>query len=112
MKYYSTKLNSLFDTVEELEAAEKEYDAKQAEKAKLDAERKAAWNKVQDSYKLAAAQREAAEQMEKEFYEKYGKAHGTMTEVESNELDKMMTDLTDHVNTIIRVNFPRFPFGF
>lgn len=50
MKYLSEKLNKPFDTVEELEKAEKEFDEQQAEKAKLADVKKARAKEVEDAY--------------------------------------------------------------
>ena len=63
MKYYSTQLSKLFDSVEELETAEKKYttklEAEKIAKEKREAERKAKeeerekdWGGVVDQYKL------------------------------------------------------------
>lgn len=79
MQYYSEKLRKLYPTVEELKAAEKEFDAKQKEVEKAKEERKAAAKAVEDAYKLADAQREAADEMLKEFVKKYGSYHTTVT---------------------------------
>jgi predicted transcriptional regulator len=51
MKYYSDKLDKKFETVEELETAEKDYDAKETEKKALAETRKAESKEVVDAFK-------------------------------------------------------------
>ena len=79
MKYYSTKLNRLFDTVEELEEAEKVYDDKLKEAEKAKAERAEAAKKVEEAYKLAEETKKAADDLLTEFCKKYGAYHSTIT---------------------------------
>ena len=50
MKYYSEKLNKVFDTTEALEVAEKELAEKEAEKAKLLEVKKARAKEVEEAY--------------------------------------------------------------
>ena len=84
MKYYSTKLNRLFETVKELEAAEKVYDDKQKEAEKVKAERTEAAKKVEEAYKLADETKKAADQLLTEFCKKYGPYHKTITKPDSS----------------------------
>lgn len=79
MKYYSTKLNRLFDTTEELEKAEKELEEKQKEAEKIKAERAEAAKKVEEAYKLADETKKAADDLLNEFIKKYGSYHKTVT---------------------------------
>jgi seryl-tRNA synthetase len=57
MKYYSEKLNKLFDTEKELVAAEKELADKEAKKAELAKSKKADANKVEEAFKARNAAR-------------------------------------------------------
>ena len=50
MKYYSEKLNTLFDTVDALTAAEKAHDDKIAAEKKKEADRAARAEEVYDAY--------------------------------------------------------------
>lgn len=50
MKYYSEKVNKVFDTVDDLQKAEKEFDEKEAEKAKLVEVKKSRAKEVEDAY--------------------------------------------------------------
>lgn len=79
MKYYSTKLNRLFDAVEELKEAEKAYDEKQKEAEAKKAKRSEAAKKVQEAYKLADETRKAADAALEEFCKEYGSYHTTVT---------------------------------
>lgn len=51
MKYYSEKLNKVFDTVDALEKAEAELEAKNAEKKKKAEARATRAKEVEDAYK-------------------------------------------------------------
>ena len=57
MKYYSEKLNKLFDTEKDLKAAEKEVADKEAKKAELAQAKKADAAKVEDAFKARNAAR-------------------------------------------------------
>lgn len=57
MKFYSEKLNKLFDTEKELVAAEKELADKEAKKAELAKSKKADANKVEEAFKARNAAR-------------------------------------------------------
>lgn len=108
MKYYSERLNKLFDTEKELveaeEAAEKlraEKNAKKAEKAKIDAEiadaRKAlkeAEKKCNDALKTAA---ELKEKVEKETQALVLGAQGEL-DVAQAKLDALLRKSEKHTN--------------
>ena len=51
MKYYSDKLNKVFDTVDALESAELEYTKKQDEELKKKQERKERAKEVDEAFK-------------------------------------------------------------
>ena len=57
MKYYSEKLNKLFDTEKDLKAAEKELADKEAKKAELAKSKKADAAKVEETFKARNAAR-------------------------------------------------------
>ena len=57
MKYYSEKLNKLFDTEKDLKAAEKELADKEAKKAELAKAKKADATKVEEAFKARNAAR-------------------------------------------------------
>ena len=57
MKYYSEKLNKLFDTEKDLKAAEKEVADKEAKKAELAKAKKADATKVEEAFKARNAAR-------------------------------------------------------
>lgn len=57
MKYYSEKLNKLFDTEKDLKAAEKELTDKEAKKAEAASQKKADANKVEEAFKARNAAR-------------------------------------------------------
>lgn len=59
MKYISEKTNKVYDTVEDLNKAEAEFDAAEAKKKEVSAAKKAEANKVEDAFKaLNAAKKE------------------------------------------------------
>lgn len=51
MKYFSEKLKKVYDTVEDLETAEKEFDEKHEKELALKEERKQRAQEVEDAYK-------------------------------------------------------------
>lgn len=72
MKYLSEILNKAFDSVEELENAEKEYEKQKAEKEALKAERKRRADEVNEAWNDYNAKL-------KKFIEDYGTYHRTYT---------------------------------
>lgn len=99
MKYLSEKLNKAFDTVEDLEKAEKEFAEKEAEKTKLVEVKKTRAKEVEDAYveyqkvkeeaynKIAEAEKKWIE-LRDAFAKDYGGYH--MTYVNNNG-DKKVT---------------------
>jgi len=69
--YYSKKTKKLYETVEELETAEKAYDEEHAEAEKKVAEKKDRAKAIEDAYKHAQEVRKAAAEMIKEADKKY-----------------------------------------
>lgn len=98
MKYYSTKLDRLFETVEDLQKAEKAYDDKQHELEEIKTARSEAAKKVEAAYKLAEDAKKNADTLLAEFCKKYGAYHTTITKPATTST---LFDLLDH-----------FPFWF
>lgn len=90
MKYYSEKLNKMFDTEMALKVAEKDVE-EQEKKAKAEAEAKAAKRKLRAAEVEAArkamtdAQKHYRDLLEK-FCDDYGSYHCSMTPKEQEEL--------------------------
>ena len=71
MRYYSDKLDELFESVDELEEAELEYDKEQEEANSEEAKKQALWGEVEEA-------REASERAHDVYMEKlqtYSKAY-------------------------------------
>ena len=89
MKYYSEKLKKVYDTVEQLQAAETEYDKAHAAEIAKQKERKARANEIDAARKeLANAQNKYNDLINK-FVKDYGSYHTTY-----NDNDKI-TSTTD-----------------
>jgi len=73
MKYFSEKLKKIYDSVEELEKAEKEFDDKSAKELALREERKVRAQEVDDAYKKYL-------NLRAKFIEDYKSYHMTLTE--------------------------------
>ena len=71
MKYYSEKLNKVFDKVEDLESAEKEHAEKEAQALQLREERKVRAKEVEDAYI-------AYKKLLNQFIKDYGSYHQTI----------------------------------
>ena len=76
MKYYSEKLNKVFDKVEDLESAEKEHAEKEAQALKLREERKVRAKEVEDAYI-------AYKKLLNQFIKDYGSYHQTIKDNDS-----------------------------
>lgn len=76
MKYYSEKLNKVFDKVEDLESAEKEYAEKETQALKLREERKIRAKEVEDAYI-------AYKKLLNQFIKDYGSYHQTIKDNDS-----------------------------
>ena len=76
MKYYSEKLNKVFDTVEDLESAEKEHAEKETQALKLREERKVRAKEVEDAYI-------AYKKLLNQFIKDYGSYHQTIKDKDS-----------------------------
>ena len=82
MKYYSEQLNKLFNTSEELKAAEDKVNAaKKAEekkKAQLKAQRETRAKEVEDAFKVAYDYTKKANELLNAFVKDYGSYHTTL----------------------------------
>lgn len=94
MKYYSTKLNRLFETVGELQEAEKAYEAKQKEADVAKAARSEAAKKVEEAYKEVEVAKKNADNLLADFCTKYGAYHSTITKPVASTT---IFDLLDHI---------------
>ena len=85
MKYYSEQLNKLFDTSEELVAAEDKINAaKKAEekkKAQLKAQRETRAKEVEDAFKVAHDDTKKAYELLNAFVKDYGSYHTSIKNV-------------------------------
>ena len=91
MKYYSEKLQKLFDNEEALTAAEEKAEADRLaaeEKAKqLKETREARAKEVEDAFKAAAEAREAATKLLADFTKDYGSFHYTFHKLDPFDWD-------------------------
>ena len=114
MQYYSTKLKQLFDTVEDLEKAEVEFDKKEEENKKARELKSAEAKEVEAAYKdyldfcekankEAKAKRQEYLNKKKAFIEKYGSYHMTYTNVDGKE-EITISDLFEEALRIFPAN--------
>ena len=75
MKFYSDKTKKIYDTVELLEAAEKEYDQLHAEELRKAEERKADAAAIEEAYKNAVAAQKHYNELVNAFVKKHGSYH-------------------------------------
>lgn len=106
MKYYSDKLDKKFDTVEELETAEKEFEVKEAEKKTLAETRKTESKEVIDAFKKF---QEIKQDSLKELNKKIAELKDTYTsEIEKakdeymNKIGDAETDYSTKLNEFIK----------
>lgn len=82
MKYYSEQLKKLFDTPEELLAAEDKVNAAKREeeekKAQLKTQRETRAKEVEDAFKTAAEAQKKANELLNAFLKDYGSYHTTL----------------------------------
>lgn len=104
MKYYSEKLNKVFDDVKSLEDEEKALEAKEAEKAKLAETKKERAHEIEEAYKKTVeARKQAKEIIEKadeeydtlvhKFVKDFGSYHMTVTEDSEDGTEVSLSDL-------------------
>lgn len=95
MRYYSEKLNKLFDSEEELDKAEDEFDSQKKEIEAKKEEKKARAKEVEDAYKATIIARKEATKIineaDKKYYDlkntfikDYGSFHMSFTEKDEN----------------------------
>ena len=105
--YYSRELKQVFDTVEELKAAELKLHQEQEEKEKARLVKSEDAKKVEDAYKhLLEVKRQAAKEIEEAekmyyeqrnaFIEKHGSYHMTYTNTDGREC-LSVSDLVDSI---------------
>lgn len=105
--YYSRELKQVFDTVEELKAAELKLHQEQEEKEKARLVKSEDAKKVEDAYKhLLEVKRQAAKEIEEAekmyyeqrnaFIEKHGSYHMTYTNTDGKEC-LSVSDLVDSI---------------
>lgn len=118
MRYYSDKLNKLFDSEESLQEAEKQQEEKEAEKQQLAETKKVRAAEVEDAYKKTLEAREEANKIIRDadkvyydlrdkFVKDFGSYHMTYTDDNGNR-SLQVSDLVDSVFDA----FKNFPFIF
>ena len=89
MKYYSETCKKMYDSVEELETAEKEFNEKHEKELALKEERKARAQEVEEAYKKYL-------ELKAKFIEDYKAYHMTLTTKDLPDLSKVsIFDLFD-----------------
>ena len=87
MKIFSEKTKKIYPTVEACEAAEAEYDLKQAqiaeERKKLAETRKERAKEVEDAYQAAVAAQKTFLELRNKFVKDYGSFHMTVRNTEA-----------------------------
>lgn len=78
MKYFSEKTKLVYDTVSDLTAAEKEYDAKVAAENTKKKEREAKAKRVEEAFKKAHEAQKEANTLLSDFTKEYGSYHTTI----------------------------------
>lgn len=97
IKYYSEQLNQIFNSVEELQAAEdKANAAKRAEeekKAQLKANREKRAKEVEEAFKQASESQAKAHELLKAFVKDYGSYHTSVKDATPNSLFDLFFNL-------------------
>ena len=88
MKYLSEKTNKVYESVEELQKAEKNFDSAKEAEDKKKQERADDDKKVADAYSKALEATKAYEDTLEQFIDKYGSYHHTITEEDEDSDDK------------------------
>ena len=101
MKFYSEKLNKVFETEKECVAAEEKYDvelaAKQAKEKQLADTRKQRAKAIEESYKKVVEARKEYKKLVDEFTQDYGSFH--MSVKSDNLADMDLFDLFKYAFT-------------
>lgn len=84
MKYYSEKTKKMYDVVEDLKAAEKEYDKKHAAEIAKQKERKARAEEITKARQEIAAAQKHYNELVNSFIKDYGSYHETLTEKDTD----------------------------
>lgn len=77
--YYSKKLNQTFKTPEACEAAEAEYDKKEAEKKALSEKRSTRAKEIEAAFKKSQEAHKEYQKLLKDFIKDFGSYHATYT---------------------------------
>jgi len=97
IKYYSEQLNQLFNSVEELQAAEEKVNAaKRAEeekKAQLKVNREKRAKEVEEAFKQASEAQAKANELLKAFVKDYGSYHTSIKDAAPNSLFDLFFNL-------------------
>ena len=86
MKYYSEKTMKVYDKVEELNTAEKEYDEAHAAEIAKKKERKARAEEIDEARKEVIEAQKRYDELIKQFVKDYGSYHATYTDEDSGEV--------------------------
>ena len=79
MKYLSEKTNKAYSSLEDLKAAEKEYDVKQAEVEKKNKDRQKRAKEIEDAYKAIVDAKQHYNKLLESFVKDYGSCHYSIT---------------------------------
>ena len=79
MKYLSEKTNKAYSSLEDLKAAEKEYDVKQAEVEKKNKDRQKRAKEIEDAYKAIVDAKQHYNKLLKSFVKDDGSYHYSVT---------------------------------
>lgn len=90
MKYYSEKLKKVYDTVEQLQTAETEYDKAHAAEIAKQKERKARAEEINKARKEAIKAQERYNELVNKFVKDYGSYHTTYTNENNGEVANVM----------------------
>ena len=95
MKYLSEKTNKAYNSIEELSAAEKDFDAKQAQIEKKNSERKSRAKEVEDAYKDILKARDKYNELLDKFIKDYGSYHYSVSNINASRANDMLDNLFD-----------------
>lgn len=90
MKYYSEKLKKVYDTVEQLQTAETEYDKAHAAEIAKQKERKARAEEIAAARKDLQNRQKKYNELVNQFIKDYGSYHATYTDEDSGEVANVM----------------------
>lgn len=90
MKYYSEKLKKVYDTVEQLQAAEVEFDKAHAAEIAKQKERKARAAEVSEARKEFANAQKKYNDLLNKFVKDYGSYHETYTDKDVDSIENVI----------------------